>query len=62
MTTDAPITDPITLPSTYPSEGRYGIGECAAGWIPFAVAPGTAVSAISYRDSLGANVTWNPNT
>ena len=62
VSTDAPITDPITLPSTYPSEGRYGIGDCAAGWIPFAVAPGTAVSAISYRDSLGANVTWNPNT
>jgi hypothetical protein len=62
VTTDAPITDPITLPSTYPSEGRYGIGECASGWIPFAVPPDTAVLAISYRDSLGANVTWNPNT
>ena len=30
VTTDAPITDPITLPSTYPSEGRYGIGDCAS--------------------------------
>jgi hypothetical protein len=62
VTTDAPITDPITLPSTYPSEGRYGIGDCASGWIPFAVPTDTAVLAISYRDSLGANVTWNPNT
>jgi hypothetical protein len=62
VTTDAPITDPITLPSTYPSEGRFGIGDCASGWIPFAVPPGTTVLAISYRDSLGANVTWNPNT
>jgi hypothetical protein len=62
VTTDAPITDPITLPSTYPSEGRYGIGDCASGWIPFGVPTDTAVLAISYRDSLGANVTWNPNT
>jgi hypothetical protein len=62
VTTDAPITDPITLPSAYPGEGRYGIGDCATGWIPFAVTPDTAVLAISYRDSLGANVTWNPNT
>ena len=62
VTTDAPITDPITLPSPYPSEGRYGIGDCASGWIPFAVPTDTAVLAISYRDSLGANVTWNPNT
>jgi hypothetical protein len=60
--TDAPITDPITLPSAYPAEGRYGIGDCASGWIPFAVAPDTAVSAISYRNTLGANITWNPNT
>src|SRR5215218_4930944 len=29
VTTDAPITDPITLPSAYPGEGRYGIGDCA---------------------------------
>jgi hypothetical protein len=62
VTTDAPITDPITLPSAYPSEGRYGIGDCASGWIPFAVAPDTAVLAISYHNSLGANITWNPNT
>jgi hypothetical protein len=62
VTTDAPITDPISLPSTYPREGRYGVGDCASGWIPFAVTPDTAVLAISYRDSLGANITWNPNT
>ena len=62
VTTDAPITDPITLPSAYPREGRYGIGDCASGWIPFAVTSDTAVLGISYRDSLGANITWNPNT
>ena len=62
VTTDTPITDPITLPSTYPADGRYGIGDCASGWIPFGVASDTAVMGISYRNSLGANVTWNPNT
>jgi hypothetical protein len=62
VTTDAPITEPIALPTAYPAEGRYGIGDCASGWIPFAVAPDTAVSAISYRNTLGANITWNPNT
>ena len=62
VTTDAPIADPITLPSAYPAEGRYGVGDCASGWIPFAVAPDTAVLAISYRNSLGADITWNPNT
>ena len=62
VTTDAPITEPIDLPSTYPSQGRYGIGDCASGWIAFGVPSGTAVLAISYNNSLGANVTWNPNT
>ena len=62
VTTDAPITDPIELPSTYPSQGRYGIGDCASGWIAFGVPSDTAVLAISYSNSLGANVTWNPNT
>jgi hypothetical protein len=62
VTTEAPITDPIELPSTYPSQGRYGVGDCASGWIPFGVPSGTAVLAISYSNSLGANVTWNPNT
>jgi hypothetical protein len=62
VTTEAPITDPIQLPSSYPGEGRYGIGDCASGWIPFGVTPGTSVLAITYRNSLGANVTWNPNT
>jgi hypothetical protein len=62
VTTDAPINDPIELPSTYPSQGRYGIGDCASGWIAFGVPSDTAVFAISYRNSLGANVTWNPNT
>jgi hypothetical protein len=59
---DAPITDPISLPTSYPEEGIYLVGECAQGWIPFGVGPDTTVTAIRYRNSLGADVTWNPNT
>jgi hypothetical protein len=62
VTADAPITDPISLPSTYPEEGIYLTGECARGWIPFGVGADTTVTAITYRNSIGADVTWNPNT
>jgi hypothetical protein len=62
ITTDGPINDPISLPTVYPATGVYGVGECASGWIPFGIGSGTSVSAISYRDSRGANITWNPNT
>jgi hypothetical protein len=62
VTADAPITDPISLPTTYPEEGIYLVGECARGWIPFGVGADTTVTAITYRNSLGADVTWNPNT
>ena len=62
VSAEAPITDPISLPTAYPEEGIYLVGECARGWIPFSVGADTSVTAITYRDSLGADVTWNPNT
>jgi len=62
VSAEAPITDPISLPTAYPEEGIYLVGECAQGWIPFSVGADTSVTAITYRDSLGADVTWNPNT
>ena len=62
VTADSPITDPISLPTTYPEEGIYLVGECARGWIPFGVGADTTVTAITYRNYLGADVTWNPNT
>ena len=62
VSAEAPITDPIPLPTAYPEEGIYLVGECARGWIPFSVGADTTVTAITYRDSLGADVTWNPNT
>jgi hypothetical protein len=62
VTADAPITDPISLPTAYPEEGIYLVDECARGWIPFSVGADATVTAITYRDSLGADVTWNPNT
>lgn len=34
VTADVPITDPISLPTAYPEEGIYLVGECARGWMP----------------------------
>jgi hypothetical protein len=62
VSAEAPITDPISLSTAYPEEGIYLVGECARGWIPFGVGADTPVTGITYRDSLGADVTWNPNT
>jgi hypothetical protein len=58
--------DPGSAPSsahssnTYPSERTYGVGDCAAGWIPFPrVSSGERIGSISYTNQLGDTATWH---
>ena len=42
----------------FPKSRNYGVGQCAAGWIPYATAKG-AVTKISYANSLGNSAAWS---
>lgn len=46
----------------FPVEGTYAVGECADGWLPFAVAKGVKVTNVTYQNSLGDAVSWPLNS
>jgi hypothetical protein len=60
VTIDAPLTDVLPLPTTYPQEGRYHVGDCVTGYIPFGISRGAVVDAIRYDNSLGDHAVWLP--
>jgi hypothetical protein len=55
-----PLTDVYPLPTTYPQEGRFHVGDCVRGFIPFGISRGAVVNAIRYDNSLGDHAVWLP--
>jgi hypothetical protein len=49
---------PDTFPRPYRTEGRFRVGECATGWLPFWSAAGAQVTSINYANSLGNRARW----
>jgi hypothetical protein len=60
VTIDDPLTDVLPLPMTYPQEGRFQVGDCVTGYIPFGISRGAVVSAIRYDNPLGDHAVWLP--
>ena len=60
VTIDDPLTDILPLPMTYPQVGRYHVGDCVTGYIPFGVSRGAVVNAIRYDNTLGDHAVWLP--
>ena len=60
VTIDDPLTDIVPLPMTYPQEGRFHVGDCVTGYIPFGIARGAVVSAVRYDNTLGDHSVWLP--
>ena len=42
----------------YPYSKRLKQGQCASGWLPFAVPKGTRVDRVNYRNSFDDRVSW----
>jgi hypothetical protein len=59
VTIDDPLTDIYPLPTTYP-EGRYHVGDCVRGFIPYGISRGAVVRAIRYDNTLGDHAIWLP--
>jgi hypothetical protein len=52
---------PDTFPRPYQSEGRFKLGECASGWLPFwSVTTKDKIISINYDNSLGDHARWAP--
>jgi len=50
---------PDLFPRPYQTEGRFRVGECAIGWLPFwSVKLGEQVTSINYANSLGNRARW----
>jgi hypothetical protein len=49
---------PDTFPRPYRTEGRFRVGECATGWLPFWSVAGAKVTSINYANSLGNRARW----
>ena len=49
------------FPGSYATQGRFRVGECAAGWLPFrSVKAGDQVTSVNYANSLGNRARWRP--
>jgi len=52
---------PDMFPRPYASEGRFRVGDCGMGWLPFrSVKAGQQASSVNYRNSLGDHARWRP--
>ena len=54
------VDDPShTWSGLYPRSGRYKVGQCAQGWMPFeGVHPTLKIDRVTYIDSLGNKAFW----
>lgn len=56
---DAPLP---TFPRNNQSAGRFAVGECATGYLPFfSVKLNDTITSIDYRNSLGDKASWAPS-
>jgi len=60
ITIEEPIPSPVPLPTTYPADGNYKVGQCVSGVIPFGVDHRSTVVSIDYADSFGDATSWIP--
>jgi hypothetical protein len=47
-----------TFPRPNRTEGRFRVGECATGWLPFWSVASAPVTSINYANSLGNRARW----